>query len=76
MWSDIFLASLWGGIVALDTTAVMQIMIARPMVACSIVGLLLGNFPLGFMIGIGLVVVEVNTVKHGERPPYLVFVCL
>lgn len=52
MWVDIFLASIWGGFVALDTTALLQIMISRPLVSCSIVGLLLGNFPLGFLIGI------------------------
>ncbi|MBN1559870.1 PTS sugar transporter subunit IIC [candidate division KSB1 bacterium] len=51
MWADIFIASLWGGIVAIDTTALMQIMISRPMMACSVVGLLLGNFPLGFVMG-------------------------
>lgn len=52
MWVDIFLASLWGGIVSLDTTALMQIMVSRPLVSCSIIGLILGNFPLGFLIGI------------------------
>ncbi|MBN1481187.1 PTS sugar transporter subunit IIC [candidate division KSB1 bacterium] len=46
------MASLWGGVVALDTTALMQIMISRPIVACSVIGLILGNFPLGFLIGI------------------------
>ena len=52
MWVDIFLASLWGGVVALDTTAVLQIMISRPIVACSVAGLILGNFPLGFLMGL------------------------
>lgn len=52
MWTDILLASLWGGIVATDTTALLQIMISRPIIACSMIGLMLGNFPLGFTIGI------------------------
>ncbi|MBN1465711.1 PTS sugar transporter subunit IIC [candidate division KSB1 bacterium] len=65
MWADIFLASLWGGIVALDTTALMQIMISRPMVACSIVGLLLGNMPLGFIMGILVELLYINELPIG-----------
>ncbi len=52
MWVDIFLASLWGGFVSLDTTALMQVMLSRPLVSCSVIGLILGNFPLGFLVGI------------------------
>jgi PTS system mannose-specific IIC component len=52
MWVDIFLASLWGGFVSLDTTALMQVMLSRPLVSCSIIGLILGNFPLGFLVGV------------------------
>ena len=65
MWVDIFLASLWGGVVALDTTAVLQIQISRPMVACSIIGLILGNFELGFTIGILLELLYISELPVG-----------
>ena len=65
MWTDIFLASMWGGIVALDTTAVLQIMISRPIMACSIVGLILGNFPLGFMMGVLLEFLYISELPIG-----------
>ncbi len=65
MWVDILLASLWGGIVALDTTAVLQIMVSRPMVACSIIGLILGNFQLGFTIGILLELLYISELPVG-----------
>jgi len=52
MGYEILLASIWGGIVAMDTTAALQLMISHPLVSCSVIGILLGNFPLGFFIGI------------------------
>ncbi len=52
MWVEIFLASVWGGFVSLDTTALMQVMVSRPLVSCTVIGLILGNFPLGFLIGV------------------------
>ena len=52
MWQDLVMVSLWGGFVALDTTAALQILISRPLVSCSVVGLLLANFPTGFLLGL------------------------
>jgi len=52
MGYEILLAGIWGGIVAMDTTAALQLMISHPLVSCSVIGILLGNFPLGFFIGI------------------------
>ena len=65
MWVEIILASVWGGIVATDTTAFLQIMVSRPMVACSIVGLILGNFQLGFTIGIILELLYISELPIG-----------
>ena len=65
MWVDIFLASLWGGFVALDTTALLQIMISRPIVACSVAGIILGNFPLGFLMGILLELLYISELPVG-----------
>lgn len=65
MWTDLFWASLWGGIVALDTTAAMQVMVSRPMVGCSIIGLILGNFQVGFTIGILLELLYISELPIG-----------
>lgn len=65
MLTDIILISLWGGIVALDTTAVLQVMISRPIVACTVVGLLLGNAQLGFTIGVLLELLYISELHVG-----------
>jgi mannose/fructose/N-acetylgalactosamine-specific phosphotransferase system component IIC len=52
MGYEILLAGIWGGIVATDTTAALQLMISHPIVSCSVIGLLFGNLPIGFFIGI------------------------
>ncbi len=52
MWQDLAVVSVWGGIVALDTTAALQILLSRPLVACSVAGFLLGGFPAGFLVGL------------------------
>lgn len=65
MWLDILLVSIFGGLVALDTTAILQIMISRPIVACTIVGLILGNVQLGLTIGILLELIYVGELPIG-----------
>lgn len=65
MWFDVLLVSLWGGIVALDTTAALQVMISRPLVACTIVGLLLGNAPVAFLFGILMELVYICELPVG-----------
>ncbi len=65
MWLNILALSIWGGIVSLDTTAAFQVMISRPLVSCSVVGLLLGNFPLGFTIGILLELIWLVEIPYG-----------
>lgn len=49
---ELIIISLFGGIVAMDTTASWQVMISQPLVACSIIGLLFGNPQLGLLVGI------------------------
>lgn len=65
MWSELFLASVWGGVVAMDTTAAFQAMISRPMVSCTVVGLMLGNVPLGLTIGVLLELLYINELPVG-----------
>ncbi len=68
MWEEWLKVSLWGGVVALDTTAAMQILISHPLVSCSVVGLLLGNFQLGFLMGIFLELLWLNEFPIGGAP--------
>jgi len=65
MWQDVVVVSLWGGFVALDTTAAMQIVISRPLVSCSIVGLLLGSFSPGFIIGLMFELIYLDELPVG-----------
>ena len=65
MWLDILMISLWGGVVALDTTAALQIMISRPLVSCSVAGLLLGNVPVGFLMGVLLELIYISELPVG-----------
>ena len=60
--------SLWGGIVALDTTAVMQTLISHPLVSCSVTGLILGNFKIAFLIGVVLELIWLNELPVGAAP--------
>jgi PTS system mannose-specific IIC component len=65
MWLEILAISLWGGIVALDTTAAFQFMISHPIISSSVVGLILGNFPVGFIIGIVLELIWLSELPIG-----------
>jgi len=65
MWLDYFLISIWGGMVALDTTAALQVLVSHPLVSCSLVGLMLGNFPLGFLVGLILELIWLNEMPVG-----------
>ncbi|NIA29674.1 MAG: hypothetical protein GWP06_07175 [Actinobacteria bacterium] len=66
MWLELLAVSLWGGIVSADTTAALQIMISHPLISCAVVGIILGNFPLGFTIGILLELVWLHEIPAGS----------
>lgn len=52
MWIELLILTIWGGIVALDTTAALQILISQPLVSCTLIGFLLGNPGIGLTVGI------------------------
>ncbi len=68
MWLNLLAASTWSGFVAMDTTAALQIMISRPLISCSVTGLILGNFQMGFMVGILLELFWVHELPIGAAP--------
>ncbi len=65
MLPEIMLVSLWGGLVSMDTTAFLQIMTSRPIVACTVAGLILGNLQLGLLIGILLELAYISELPVG-----------
>ncbi len=65
MWLELLAVALWGGVVALDTTAAFQFMVSQPIVAASVVGLLMGNFPLAFAVGLFLQLIWLNELPIG-----------
>ncbi len=65
MWVELVAVSIWGGMVALDTTAALQLMISQPLVAASVIGLLMGNVMIGFTIGLLLQLVWLNELPIG-----------
>ena len=62
---DILPISLVGGLLALDTTAVMQVLISQPLVSGTILGWLLGDVTLGLHIGILLQFLWLNQLPVG-----------
>ncbi|MDZ7371560.1 MAG: PTS sugar transporter subunit IIC [candidate division KSB1 bacterium] len=65
MLPEIILVSLWGGLVSMDTTAFLQIMTSRPLVTCTVVGLILGNLQLGLLIGMLLELAYISELPVG-----------
>jgi len=68
MLVDLAVISLWGGLVALDTTAAFQVLISHPLVSGAVIGLLLGNFPMGFAIGVILELIWLSEFPVGAAP--------
>lgn len=62
---ELLSVSLLGGLLALDTTAVLQILISQPLVAGTILGWALGNVQLGMHIGLLLQLLWLNQLPVG-----------
>ena len=65
MPETIWIVALIGGLVALDTTAGPQVMLSQPIVACPILGLLLGDLQTGLLFGTLLELIWIGTVPAG-----------
>ncbi len=51
VWTFVAIAALWGGLLALERTAVLQAMLSRPLAAAVGVGFLLQDIPSGLAVG-------------------------
>ncbi|MCK5329040.1 MAG: PTS sugar transporter subunit IIC [Candidatus Latescibacteria bacterium] len=65
MSETLWIVALIGGLVALDTTAGPQVMISQPIVACPVLGLLLGDLETGLLFGTVLELIWIGTVPAG-----------
>jgi mannose/fructose/N-acetylgalactosamine-specific phosphotransferase system component IIC len=61
----LWIVALIGGLVALDTTAGPQVMLSQPIVACPMLGLLLGDLQTGLLFGTALELIWIGTVPAG-----------
>lgn len=68
-WSQVALAGLWGGLVAVERRAFLQAMLSRPLVASTVMGLLLGDWLSGVSVGMLLELFFLGTVSLGAAIP-------
>ena len=63
------LTVLWGGIVAADTAAFLQLLLSQPLVAATVTGLLWGRVDLGCEVGALLQLFALGVLPVGGRAP-------
>ncbi|MDW7682140.1 MAG: PTS sugar transporter subunit IIC, partial [bacterium] len=65
--SSLFIISIIGGIVAIDTTAAWQMMISQPVVICPLIGFIFGQPEIGVTLGIILELPWLVNVPSGGK---------
>ncbi|OGP09934.1 MAG: hypothetical protein A3G39_09425 [Deltaproteobacteria bacterium RIFCSPLOWO2_12_FULL_43_16] len=76
IWQS-FLVSLVGGLLSLDRTAVLQIMVSRPIITGPIIGYILGDVKTGLLIGGMLELLFVGGLPIGGHiPPHEVMIAV
>src|SRR5687767_10610855 len=68
-WSDVLLAFVWGGLVAVERKAFLQAMFSRPLVAAPVLGLLLDDAASGLFIGLVLELFHLGSASLGASTP-------
>ncbi len=68
-WTQVALAGLWGGLVAVERKAFLQAMLSRPLVCATVMGLLLGDVPAGLSVGLLLELFFLGTANLGAALP-------
>ncbi|AKF83767.1 PTS mannose transporter subunit IID [Myxococcus fulvus 124B02] len=69
LWTQVALAGLWGGLVAVERKAFLQAMLSRPLVASTVMGLLLNDVPSGLGVGLLLELFFLGTANLGASLP-------
>ena len=65
MLFEIIFAVLLSGLIALDRTALIQIMLSQPIVAAPFIGYFIGDFSLGLKIGIAIQLLWISSLQIG-----------
>jgi mannose/fructose/N-acetylgalactosamine-specific phosphotransferase system component IIC len=65
----VFATILWGGIVAADTAAFLQLLLSQPFVAGAVTGALWGRMEVGLELGAILQLFSLGVLPVGGRPP-------
>ncbi len=68
-WTQVLLAGLWGGVVAVERKAFLQAMLSRPLVSATVMGALLGDVRSGVFIGMLLELFYLGTANLGASLP-------
>jgi PTS system mannose-specific IIC component len=68
-WTQVLLAGLWGGVVAVERKAFLQAMISRPLVSATVMGWLLGDLRSGLYVGMLLELFYLGTANLGASLP-------
>ncbi|TNV52795.1 PTS sugar transporter subunit IIC, partial [Corallococcus exiguus] len=68
-WTQVALACLWGGLVAVERKAFLQAMLSRPLVAATFMGALLGDVGGGLSVGMLLELFYLGTANLGASLP-------
>jgi PTS system mannose-specific IIC component len=69
VWTQVALAGLWGGFVALERKAFLQAMLSRPLVAATVMGGLLDDVASGLAVGLLLELFFLGTANLGASLP-------
>jgi mannose PTS system EIIC component len=68
-WTQVLLAGLWGGVVAVERKAFLQAMLSRPLVSATVMGALLGDVRAGLYVGMLLELFYLGTANLGASLP-------
>lgn len=68
-WGHVLLAGTWGGVVALERKAFLQAMLSRPLVAATVMGLLLDDVASGLFVGMLLELFHLGAANLGAALP-------
>ncbi len=69
VWSQVGLAGIWGGVLALERRAFLQAMFSRPLVAATGMGWILGDLLSGLFIGMVLELFHLGSANLGAALP-------
>ena len=68
-WADVLWAALWGGLATLERRAFLQAMLSRPLVAATVMGLLIGDVNAGLFTGLVLELFYLGAASLGAAVP-------